>query len=725
VIEQGLMLHRQGRLAEAEAIYRAVLAREPNRFEPKYLIAHLKYQQGMTTEAHVLLVEVLAKYPQSIEAWTLQSGVLMQLDRIEEALSACEQALRLNPGNAEAHHNRAILLARLNRNDEALEAFDRALTIQPDFLSAHFNRANLLAGMRRYEEAISAYDAIVANAPRHVDTINNRGNALAALGRSEEALACFERALSIDANHLNALNNRGISLQERGRLADALASFEKALAVNPSSIEALFNRGNTLILLGQFKDACDSLERVLALAPGHAGALTALANARARMCDWSGAEALLGAVRDAADRGGIHPFTLLTLDLEPAQHLGCTRRYVQEQLAHPAPLPASLRNPHSRIKVAYLSSDFRDHPVSYLTARLFELHDRSAFEVHAISFGADDNSALRARIVAAVEHFHDVRAMSDRAVATLMAQQEIDIAIDLNGHTTGARPGILTLRPCPIQVSYLGFAGTSGTDFLDYILVDRIVVPMEEQPFYSEKLVELPDCFLINDPSRVIAQAPTRTDAGLPNEGFVFCCFNNPAKITARLFDLWTDILSEVDGSILWLSQLNAPAQTNLRAAAERRGIDPARIAFAPRCPKPEDHLARLSLADLFLDTLPYNAHTTAWDALFAGVPVLTCRGRSFPGRVAASLLQAVDLPELITSSLPDYRALALALAQDRGRLNSIKRKLAMTRDRARLFDTARLARNIETAYAMMLERHRNGEAPSSLVVVPQSLEEG
>jgi protein O-GlcNAc transferase len=722
VIEQGLMLHRQGRLAEAEAIYRAVLAREPNRFEPKYLIAHLKYQQGMTTEAHVLLVEVLAKHPQSIEAWTLQSGVLMQLDRIEEALSACEQALQLNPGNAEAHHNRAILLARLNRNDEALEAFDRALRLKPDFLSAHFNRANLLAGTRRYEEAVCGYDAIIANAPRHVDTINNRGNALAALGRSEEALACFEQALSIDANHLNALNNRGNILQERGRLADALASFEKALAVNPSSIEALFNRGNTLILLGQFEDACASLERVLALAPGHAGALNALANARATMCDWSRADALLGAVDDAADGGGIHPFTLLALDLEPARFLSCTRRHVQEKLSRPAPLPASPRNAHSRIKIAYLSSDFRDHPVSYLTARLFELHDRAAFEIHAFSFGAGDNSALRARIVAAFEHFHDVRAMSDRAIATLMARHEMDIAVDLNGHTTGARPGILALRPCPIQVGYLGFAGTSGTDFIDYILVDRIVVPIEEQAFYSENLVELPGCFLANDPSRVIAQAPTRADAGLPEAGFVFCCFNNPAKIAAPVFDLWMDILSEVDGSVLWLSQLNAPAQINLRARAERRGIDPTRLIFAPRCPKPEDHLARLSLADLFLDTLPYNAHTTAWDALFAGVPVLTCRGRSFPGRVAASLLQAVGLPELITSTSSDYRALAVALAQDRARLDAGRQKLAETRDRAALFDMAGFARNIETAYAMMHARHRNGEAPASPLVVPQSL---
>ena len=345
---------------------------------------------------------------------------------------------------------------------------------------------------------------------------------------------------------------------------------------------------------------------------------------------------------------------------------------------------------NEKIKVAYLSSDFRLHPLSFLMAELFELHDRSQFEVIGVSFGPDDRSDMRSRLVAAFDQFIDVRTKSDQEVARLLNDLRIDIAVDLNGHTQGARSGILAFRPAPIQVSYLGFPGTTGADFIDYIIADAIVLPFDEQPYYTENIVHLPDCYQVNDRKRTIAsRTPTREELGLPAQGFVFCCFNNNWKITPAVFDVWMRLLKAVEGSVLWLFRDNRDAETNLRKEAAARGIDPTRLVFADRLPL-DDHLARHRLADLFLDTLPYNAHTTASDALWAGLPVLTCRGKTFAGRVAASLLTAVGLPELLTDSLEEYEALALRLATDpllrsglRERLRKNRLKCSIVRHRS------------------------------------------
>jgi protein O-GlcNAc transferase len=716
LIDHGLMLHRQGRLAEAEAVYRAVLVRDPNRFEAQYLLAHLKFQQGSAVEAEALLARTLVRNPRSVESWSLRCAVLLTLNRTQEALAACDQSLALNPGNPETHHNRALVLVRLKREQEALSEFDRALVLKPDFVAAHFDRANLLADLSRPEEALAGYDHLLAIAPLHLDALNNRSNILARLGHHREALAGYERVLAINPNYLRAINNRGSMLKELSRMPDALASFDRALAVDPDYVDALYNRGNTLVFLNRFEEACISLERALANDASHARSLNALANARASMCDWSGLTALLPSLMSAAREGNIEPFALLSLDLAPAEFLQCTRKYVRNKLSDPADRLSQWRRPRlGRIKIAYISSDFRKHPVGYLTARLFELHDRSRFQIVGISLGGEDGSEIRARLKSAFDQFHEVREMSDRDVARLIS--DCDVAVDLNGHTTGSRPGIFALRPVPIQVNYLGFAGTMGADFTDYILVDRIVVPIEQQDCYSEKLVHLPDSFLVNDPSHAIGMTPTRSEAGLPEQGIVFCCFNNAYKITPAMFAVWMRVLRHVEGSVLWLSQLNGPARVNLHAAATDHGIDPSRLIFAPRCARSEDHLARHRVADLFLDTLPYNAHTTAWDALWAGLPVLTCLGRTFPGRVGASLLTAVGMPELIANSVEDYQALAIKLAHDPAMLSSMKDKLAHSRGSAPLFDSARFVRHIEVAYLTMCEIAQHGESPRAFSV--------
>jgi predicted O-linked N-acetylglucosamine transferase (SPINDLY family) len=375
-----------------------------------------------------------------------------------------------------------------------------------------------------------------------------------------------------------------------------------------------------------------------------------------------------------------------------------------------------------KLRIAYLSADFRRHPVAGLIAELLERHDRARFEIVGISFGRDDQSEMRARLVRAFDQLHDVRSQNDRDVAQLLNDMHVDIAVDLGGHTQDSRLGILAHRPAPVQVTYLGFAGTTGADFIDYVIADKTVLPFDQQPFYTERIVHLPECYQVNDSTRRIAdRTPTRHEAGLPEEGFVFCCFNNNFKITLPVFDVWMRLLRAIEGSVLWLSQDNIDAEENLRKAAVARGVDPARLVFARRIESDEDHLARHRLADLFVDTLPYNAHATASDALWAGLPVLTCRGESFVGRVAASLVETAGLPELTTGDLGEYEAMALRLATDAALLGGLRRRLERDRSSCPLFDSDRFRRHLETAYDTMWEIQQRGESPRSFSIEPDA----
>jgi predicted O-linked N-acetylglucosamine transferase (SPINDLY family) len=380
-----------------------------------------------------------------------------------------------------------------------------------------------------------------------------------------------------------------------------------------------------------------------------------------------------------------------------------------------APVSASTKE---RIRVAYLSADFHAHATAYLMAGVLEQHDRSRFEVYAVSFRKSDGSEMRARVENACEHFIDVCDMSDREVAVLLRAHRIDIAIDLKGFTRDARTGILAFRPAPIQVNYLGYPCTMGAGYIDYLIADEIVVPKDEHPNYSEKIVYLPDTYQCNDSKRTIAGVvPSRSDAGLPETGFVFCSFNNNYKIAPQIFDIWMRLLKETEGSVLWLLESNPAAARNLRREAEARGVARERLIFAPWCANQADHLARISLGDLFLDTLPCCAHTTASDALWAGVPVLTCTGNTFAGRVAASLLNAVGLPEMVTHSLAEYEARALRLARDPAAMTELKAKLARNRTTYPLFDTVRFTRHMEAAYTRMWERYASGHPPAGFAV--------
>jgi protein O-GlcNAc transferase len=381
------------------------------------------------------------------------------------------------------------------------------------------------------------------------------------------------------------------------------------------------------------------------------------------------------------------------------------------------PLWRGERYRHERIRVAYLSADLHEHATAYLMAELFERHDRERFEVTAVSWGPQVASPMRTRLQQAFEHFVDVRGRGDVEVAHWLREQEIDIAVDLKGYTFDARLGILAQRPVPVQVNYLGYPGTLAAPYIDYLIADAVVIPPEARMHYAEQVVWLPDSYQVNDRQRVIAaRTPSRGELGLPERGIVFCSFNNNYKLTPEVFALWMRLLQQVEGSVLWLLEGNAAVAANLRREAQVRGIAPERLVFAPRAPLPE-HLARQRTADLFLDTLPCNAHTTASDALWAGLPLVTCLGATFAGRVAASLLTAVGLPELITPSLAEYEALALRLATDPEALAAVKAKLARNRDTYPLFDSDRTRRHLEAAYVTMWERYQRGEAPAAFAV--------
>src|SRR6185369_7371278 len=441
-----------------------------------------------------------------------------------------------------------------------------------------------------------------------------------------------------------------------------------------------------------------------------------------KLCDWD-KRALFGSDLNEHVRGKksiVSPFLLLGYRDDPKLQLQCAKNYIDYIVpAPPQPIWNGQTWRNDKLRVAYVSGDFNSHPVAFLAAELFEKHDRSKFEFIGISFGMDDGSEMRRRLVAAFDRFYDVRSISDSTVAKLLGELQADIAIDLTGYTQNERPAIFAHRPAPIQVNYLGYPGTMGAPFIDYVIADKIVAPFELQPHFSEKIVHLPDCYQANDTKRKIAaRAPTRQEAGLPDQAFVFCCFNNSWKITPEVFDVWMRLLHQVEDSVLWLLSDKGGAGRNLRAQAQRHGIDPSRIVFASQMP-PDEHLARHALADLFLDTLPYNAHTTASDALWTGLPLVTCIGVAVAGRVAASILHAASVPELITANLAEYEGLALKLAKDPARLAAMRAKLVRNRDTCALFNTDRFARHIEAAFVTMWETWQRGEKPKSFSVEP------
>jgi len=722
-LQKAVALHQQGQLAQAARLYQTILRQAPNHIGAQRLLGLIECQRGNFTAAVQLIGQALKLDPKDASAHSLIGYALLELKRFEEALASCDRALAIKPDFPEALNNRGIALLGLTRHEEALASCDRALGIRPDFAEALINRGNALLQLARHEEALASCDRALAIRPDYAEALNNRGLALLALARHGEALASYGRALAIKPDYVEALSNRGNVLLELRRHEEALANHGRALAIRPDHAGALNNRGNALLELRRHEEAAKDFERLLAVKSDWDYAQGNMLHSQLNCCDWKdysrNVELIVNDV--VAGKRAAHPFIFLSVSEAPRDQLQCARTFSRDRYAASAhALWKGERYHHERIRVAYLSADFHRHAVAYLTAGLFEAHDKSRFEITAISFGPDSKDDMRTRLETSFDHFIDVRSKSDRDVALLLKELEIDIALDLKGYTEHGRTGILAFRAAPVQVNFLGYPGTMGADYIDYILADRFVIPKDLHSFYTEKVAYLPDTYQANDSKRRISEhTPTRAEAGLPETGFVFCSFSDSYKITPPVFDAWMRLLHQVAGSVLWLLGGNAAAIRNLRRNAERRGVAPDRLVFAPRV-KLEDHLARHRLAGFFLDTLPYNAHTTASDALWAGLPVVTCVGSSFAARVAGSLLNAVGLAELITDNLEDYEALALKLVRDKNLLAAIKAKLAQNRETFPLFDTDRFRQHIESAYETMWERYQRGEPPASFTVAPR-----
>jgi protein O-GlcNAc transferase len=718
---RGAVLATLGRYEEALESYRKALAIKPDYADALSNRGNAMMLLKRFDEALAAYDRALAVRPGYAEAHYNRGNTLKEMKRFDEALAAYDRALALQPNLVEAISNRGVVLHELKRLDEALQCYDRALALRPGYVEALYNRGNALEGLKRFEEALECYDRALAVRPDLAEALANRGNTLREFRRFDEALASFDRALALRPDMSEALNNRGLLLQELKRFDEALASYDRALAVRPDYADSLNNRGMILQELKRFDEALASYERLLIVKPDHPHAFNGAAACAINLCDWDRRTKIAAELPThvAGSSSDISPFTLFGYSGDPTVQLQCVKSYVESKVPSPPPLWTGQTWRHDKLRVAYLSADFRTHATAFLMAELFERHDRSRFEIVGASFGVDDASDMRRRLVAAFDEFHDVQKSSDRDIAKLLHDRQIDIAIDLKGYTQESRCEILAHRPAPIQVSYLGYPGTMGAPFIDYIVADRIVAPFEHQPFFTEKIVHLPHCYQVNDTKRrIAARMPTRLESGLPERGFVFCSFNNNWKIAPEIFDVWMKLLHQVEGSVLWLLRDNDGAERNLRRQAQQRGIDPSRLIFAGRL-QPDEHLARHGLADLFLDTLPCNAHTTASDALWAGLPVLTCMGDAFAGRVAASLLNAVGVPELATSNLEDYQALALKLAREPALLAGLKARLAHNRNTCPLFNPGRFARHIEAAYTTMWETWQRGERPKSFAVEP------
>lgn len=673
---------------------------------------------GRFDEALASYDRALAIRPDGITALNNRGSTLQQLERYEEALECFDRVLKLDPSFADAHFNRSVLLERSARYEEAVASLDDVLRLMPDDVEALNNKGNILLKLKRPEEALAAFDGAISKAPFVPRGWSNRGIALKMLHRFDEALASFDRALGIDPDYVFALNNRGNTFQELHRYSQAVADYDRAVALRPDYVEAHANRGTCLSALGRIEEALASFERVLSFQPDHGPALSDAADCSAKLCDFQRYQKYERELPDAA-RGGeacISPFALLNYSDDEALHAVVAREYWTRNFRTTPHVFPSAERRKDKIRIAYFSPDFRLHPVAQTIVGLFESHDRERFEVLGVSYGPSGPDEMRNRVIASLDGFYDVNQKSDRETAALLRDLDVDIAVRLGGYTSHSRPGIFSERAAPIQVNYHGYAATTGTDDMDYIIADAVALPFENQAHYAEKIVHLPGCYLANT-ELPIGATPSRAEAGLPEEGFVYCCFNNGWKITPKIFETWMNILQGCPGGVLWLSGMNDTATRNLLGAAKAAAIDPARIIFAPRLSRLDDHLARHQLADLFLDTLPYNAHSTAADALWAGLPVLTCKGGAFAGRVAASLLNAIGLDEMIASDIEGYKSLALRLAQEPEMLADVKRKLARNRETHPLFDRQRFARNIESAYATMWDIWTRGEPPRSFAV--------
>ena len=716
----GIALQEIGRFNDALIIFDRLIELNPSDADNYYNRGNVFQRLSHFERAVADYDRTIDITPNHSQALYSRGNALQGLKHYEEAVASYTKAIAVNPKYSDAHHNQGNAFQILNLFEEALDSFDRSIELSPYQADSHSNRGNALLKLKRFDEALASYARAIEISPDYADAYLNLGNALLELKRFDKALLSYSQAIEINPDLSDAYSNRGNTLLELKLFDQAIANYDHAIQLNPNYAAAFFNRGHALLGLNQKDEALTSYKKALSLAPEQKYLWVTQLHTQMHLCNWTDLPNELEKLEISITNElmVLFPFPVLGLIDKPELQLKASRLYVAEDFPVPN-VTGIFKNTYAdkKIRVAYYSADFHNHATSYLIAELFETHDKQKFELFGFSFGPYQQDEMRRRIASGFTHFYDVTHKSNREVAQMSRDLGIDIAVDLKGFTQDSRVGIFAEQCAPIQINYLGYPGTLAAPYYDYIIADKILIPKESQHYYTEKIVYLPHSYQVNDSKRKISpKLFTKQELGLPENSFVFCCFNNNYKILPATFDAWMRILNKVDNSVLWLMEDSTTGANNLRKEAEKRGADPSRLVFAPRM-KLEDHLARHRCADLFLDTLPYNAHTTASDALWTGLPVLTKIGQSFAARVAASLLNVMQLPELITKTQEEYEQRAIELATNPFGIAEIKAKLEKNRLTSPLFNGQLFARHIELAFSEIHSLHMRGEKPEHIYI--------
>lgn len=695
-LKKAVHYHRSGKLEKAQRIYKKILKASPNHSDCLYLLGLVAHQIGKN----------------------------------DKAIDLINKAIENNPKIAIYYNDLGIALQGEGKLNQAISCFQKALALRPDLAIVYNNMGNAVKELGRLDEAISCYQKALELKPDLAEPCSNMGNAFKEQGKLSEAITCYKKALKLRPDSPETHYSMGHAFQSQGRLNEAILCYQKAQQLKPDHAQAHINMGHAFQSLGKSDEAIDCYRKVLEIESKCAEAYSHLVHELQRTCAWQELEGLTAILDDltkeALDNGtktAETPFISLARNDDLSRNFGIARSWSADIARQMSSFNIRFsfeekKLSKTKISVGYLSNDFRHHATAHLMLSLFGLHNRDKFDIFCYSYGKDDRSYYRTRIQQDCDKFVDIGNLSHADAAKCIYEDRVDILVDLKGYTKGSRLEICALRPAPVQVNYLGFPGTSGADFFDYIMTDRIVTPKDHAPYYSENFAYLPHCYQVNDHAQAISDKDwKRADFELPEGIIVFCSFNHAYKIDSLMFDTWMKILSRVPNSVLWLQWGNKTAERNLKQEAEARGVRPERLIFGEKLPK-DEHLARLRLADLALDTRLVNGHTTTSDALWAGVPLITLQGNHFASRVSASILTAIGLPELITYSLEEYEALAVRLVCSPNELRAIRQRLAKNRLTEPLFDTPRFARNLENAYKEMWKIYLAGEKPRKIEVV-------
>ena len=705
-------LLKKNDFVNAKLIYENILSVDKKNFDALFFLAVILINFKNYKKARDLLEQVVLIKPNFADAYNNIGICLEKLNDLDGAIKNYNLAINNRPNFAEAHNNIGVVFQKLRNFDQAIFQYKKAISYKNLYLDAYINLANLFKETKQFEEAIKNYDFAINLNPNLAEVYNNKGNALKEIRKFEEAIKNYDFAINLNPNLAEVYNNKGNALKEIRKFEEAIKNYDLAINLNPNFAEAYFNTATTLQDIKNFEKAVLYFEKALLLDKEIPFCKGYLLHAKMICCNWSGLNELYKEIYNDVEKNrySATPFGYQAICDDESNLQKCAQLYSNKRFPEiKNNLFSKKVSKNKKIKIGYLCGEFREQATSILMTEVWEKHNKEDFEIIAFDSGWDDKSLRRNRIINAFDKFIDISKVSDLDAAKIIYKEQIDILINLNGFFGTGRPVVFSYRPAGIQINYLGFPGTIGSNYIDYILCDQTVVPLESKKFYNEKIIYLPDSYQANDTKRNISDKKfLREELSLPNESFVFCCFNNNYKITPNMFDVWARLLKKIDNSVLWLIEGNPEATENLKKEAKIRNIDASRLIFAKRM-KLEDHLARHKNADLFLDTLPYNAHTTASDSLWAGLPVLTCLGKAFPGRVAASLLRSLDLPELITYSENEYISKAEELALNPEKLTVIKNKLDINKFSQPLFNTELFCRSLESAFKVIFEKHSLG----------------